>query len=550
EETPREALRIARSEASTALKQSVSCAGQSMASSRRLVRSMPGMLAGLARGRLVPASAHGVGRTMAPASPAQRAQVDEILTAHLAHLEDCGPREWADEAEKVLHGLDPRGAAGRHRTAKKDRHVAVRRGQHGMCTLTANLPGLDGARIRKGLSIAAERARAQGDRRGHQQIMADLFVDALIGRGDGIGPSTLDVGVLITDRSLLAPDHADAALVEGYGPVPYEHVRAEMLEAMGPAREDPELAITLPRLYAAPGAGPLVAAESRARSFPPALARFPRLAHRTCPAPPPRPPRTLLPARARPLPPAGPPAGPRPSLRCGHPPAGPHRPLVGGWRHLPRQRQRAVRRAQPEGGRRPDRTRRPRRGRHPSHRRMDHPVRADGPAPGDQRRSARHRMEAARAGGRRTAARRTAARSAGAGRTGGGAGGHRASPGSGSTPESGSDPRWRAPRLLPSRPRAPGPSPASAARPRRASPARRATQGLRLPAPPHGDLRRPVARHRTRGRLSRPDRTRNPPMTARSAQPSSSDSSSQRSSRPSISLSTSRSCAVISARPM
>src|SRR5699024_1986734 len=65
EETPREALRIARSEASTALKQSVSCAGQSMASSRRLVRSMPGMLAGLACGRLVPASAHGVGRTMA-----------------------------------------------------------------------------------------------------------------------------------------------------------------------------------------------------------------------------------------------------------------------------------------------------------------------------------------------------------------------------------------------------------------------------------------------------------------------------------------------------
>lgn len=285
EETPREALRIARSEASTALKQSVSCAGQSMASSRRLVRSMPGMLAGLACGRLVPASAHGVGRTMAPASPAQRAQVDEILTAHLAHLEDCGPREWADEAEKVLHGLDPRGAAGRHRTAKKDRHVTVRRGQHGMCTLTANLPGLDGARIRKGLSIAAERARAQGDRRGHQQIMADLFVDALIGRGDGIDPSTLDVGVLITDRSLLAPDHADAALVEGYGPVPYEHVREEMLEAMGPAREDPELAITLRRLYADPDAGQLVAVESRARSFPPALARFLRLAHQTCRAP-------------------------------------------------------------------------------------------------------------------------------------------------------------------------------------------------------------------------------------------------------------------------
>src|SRR5699024_12324579 len=102
----------------------------------------------------------------------------------------------------------------------------------------------DGARIRKGLSIAAERARAQGDRRGHQQIMDDLFVDALIGRGDGIDPSTLDVGVLITDRSLLAPDHADAALVEGYGPVPYEHVREERSEAQGPARGAHGLATT------------------------------------------------------------------------------------------------------------------------------------------------------------------------------------------------------------------------------------------------------------------------------------------------------------------
>lgn len=284
-ETPKQALKIARAETSHALKHSASCAGQTMSSSRRLVRSMPGMLTGLAHGRLIPASVHGVGRTMAPASPAQRAQVDEILTAHLPYLEDCGPQELAGEAEKVLHGLDPQGAARRHHMAKKDRHVTVRRGEHGMCTLTASLPGLDGARIRKGLSVAAERARAQGDRRGHQQIMADLFVDALIGRGEGIDPSTLDVGVIISDRSLLAPDHADPAVIEGYGPVPYEHVREEMLAAMAPAEEDPELAMTLRRLYTDPEDGQLVGVESRARSFPRALARFLRMAHQTCRAP-------------------------------------------------------------------------------------------------------------------------------------------------------------------------------------------------------------------------------------------------------------------------
>ncbi|MDN5900244.1 MAG: HNH endonuclease [Brachybacterium sp.] len=285
EETPKQALKIARSEVSTALKQSRSCAGQSMATCRRLVRSMPGMLTALARGQIVPSSAHRVGRTMAPASPEQRAQIDQILAAHLPYLEDCGPEEWAGEAEKVLHGLDPHGAAERHRTAKRERSVTVRRGEHGMCTVTARLPGLDGARLRKGLSIAAEKARAHGDRRGHQQIMADLFADALIGRGEGIDPSTLEIGVIITDRSLLAPDHADAATIEGYGAVPYEHIREEMQEAMSAAKEDPELAPALRRLYADEDDGQLIAVESTARSFPPALARFFRFAHQTCRAP-------------------------------------------------------------------------------------------------------------------------------------------------------------------------------------------------------------------------------------------------------------------------
>lgn len=284
-ESAEAAVKIARSETSRALKQSTSCAGQSISSCRRLVHSMPGMLAALAHGRIVPASAHRVGRTVSPATPELRTRVDEILTAHLPHLEGCGPEEWAGEAEKVLHGLDPHGASDRHRAAKQERSVTVRRTEHGMCTVTARLTGLDGARIRKGLSLAAEKARAHGARRGHQQIMADLFADALIGRGDGIDPSTLEIGVIITDRSLLAPDHADAATIEGLGPVPYEHVRDEMLDAVRRAGEDPELAMALRKRYIDAEDGQLVSTESTARSFPASLARFLRIAHQTCRAP-------------------------------------------------------------------------------------------------------------------------------------------------------------------------------------------------------------------------------------------------------------------------
>ncbi len=283
-ETPRRALKVARTEASLALKRSRSAAGQTMSSCRRLVQSMPGMLAALAEGRMTAAAAHRVGRTVGPATPALRREVDDVLTAHLPYLADCGTDEWGAEAEKVLHGLDPHGAARRHRTARRERSVTVRRAEHGMSVVTARLSGLDGARIRKGLSVAAERARAEGDRRGHQQIMADLFADALIGRGDGIDPSTLEVGVIITDRSLLVAGHADAATIEGLGPVPYEHIREEMQRALT-AEGDGDLAMTLRRLYMDADDGQLVGVESRARAFPPALSRFLRLSHQTCRAP-------------------------------------------------------------------------------------------------------------------------------------------------------------------------------------------------------------------------------------------------------------------------
>lgn len=285
EETPQQARKIARAEVSKALKQSKSCAGQSMSSGRRLVQSMPGMVEALAQGQITPASAHRVARTMAPATPEQREEVDAVLTAHLPYLEDCGTEEWGGEAERVLHAVDPHGASDRHQSVKQDRSVTVRRSEHGMCTVTARLPGLDGARIRKGLSLAAEKARAHGDRRGHQQIMADLFADALIGRGDGVDPSTLEIAVIITDRSLLAPDHADVATIEGYGPVPYQHIREEMRAAIDSASDDPELALTLRRLYLDAEDGQLVAAESASREFPPAMSRFLRLAHETCRAP-------------------------------------------------------------------------------------------------------------------------------------------------------------------------------------------------------------------------------------------------------------------------
>ncbi|HJF48224.1 MAG TPA: HNH endonuclease [Brachybacterium paraconglomeratum] len=189
---------------------------------------------------------------------------------------------------------DPDGEARRHQHAKRERHVTVRRGEHGMATVTAHVTALDAALIRKRLSLEAERLRTAGDRRGHQAIQADTFVDTLIGRSGSMEPVTLDIGVIITDHVLLDPGTGDLAQIEGYGTVPAEAVRESLrdpLDAIAGTDEDPlgpdgpALRAVLRKLYEHPRTEELVAVESRARAFPSALARFIRLRDRTCRGP-------------------------------------------------------------------------------------------------------------------------------------------------------------------------------------------------------------------------------------------------------------------------
>lgn len=158
----------------------------------------------------------------------------------------------------------------------------------------AHVTALDAALIRKRLSLEAERLRTAGDRRGHQAIQADTFVDTLIGRSGSMEPVTLDIGVIITDHVLLDPGTGDLAQIEGYGTVPAEAVRESLrdpLNAIAGTDEDPlgpdgpALRAVLRKLYEHPRTEELVAVESRARAFPSALARFIRLRDRTCRGP-------------------------------------------------------------------------------------------------------------------------------------------------------------------------------------------------------------------------------------------------------------------------
>ena len=325
EDTDRRADRAAARDVSMSTRRSPDLASRTLASARRLVESMPTMLRALATGRLSESAVRTMAASVAPLSPTQREQVDARLGTRLAALDGCGTEEWKGAVSAAIAASDAEGESRRHEHARGARSVTVRRGEHGMAVVSARLPALDAMKIRKRLSLEAERLRASGDRRGHQQIQADSFIATLLGAEDGMDRTDLDIGVIITDRALLHPGQGELAHVEGYGPIPVEAVRQELA---GPLRElargtgtpvmadgacgrtagagssdldpvatetvglddalgadAPAVRLALRRLYTHPTIGELVAVDSVAREFPRALARFIRWRDVTCRGP-------------------------------------------------------------------------------------------------------------------------------------------------------------------------------------------------------------------------------------------------------------------------
>lgn len=291
----REASREAAREVSMKISKSPASAAHSLASQRRLVADMPEMLAALATAQVTSTVAHGTARSFAPLSPSQRAEADRLLGQRLPDLDGAGSENWDDATAAVIAQADPFGQKRRHQRAMQERRVTVRRAEHGMATVSARVSGLAGAKIRKRLSLEAERLRATGDRRGHQAIQADSFVDTLLGQEDGMEPVTLDIGIMIAERALIHPTAGDLAQIEGYGTAPAEVLRKELRgplgvaltreteEEMGP--DGPALRAVMRRLYTHPRTGELVAVESRARAFPAALAKFILWRDRICRGP-------------------------------------------------------------------------------------------------------------------------------------------------------------------------------------------------------------------------------------------------------------------------
>ncbi len=104
----------------------------------------------------------------------------------------------------------------------------------------------------------------------------------------------ITIGVVITDRALLAPDGGgELAHLEGYGPIP-ARIITDTLTGKPPGYKnkpgwdghpDATMNATMTRLYTHPRTGELVAMDSRARAFPAPLEQMIRWRESTCASP-------------------------------------------------------------------------------------------------------------------------------------------------------------------------------------------------------------------------------------------------------------------------
>jgi Domain of unknown function (DUF222) len=226
-----------------------------------LVHDLPETLAALERGDISEHRAMIVARESAHLTRPDRTVVD----ATLGPLAGLGDREVLVAVRRRVIEVDPGAADERARRARARRRVTLRGLGDGMARLTADLPAADGVLAIRSLEERVAVLRASGDPRGHGQLMADELVDRL-DRPAVTGARRTEIQLVMSAEMLLGTDVTTPAHLAGYGPI--ARVEVERLLA------DPAAEVVVRRLFASPTDGGLVAMESRATAFPPALRRL------------------------------------------------------------------------------------------------------------------------------------------------------------------------------------------------------------------------------------------------------------------------------------
>ena len=213
-------------------------------------------------------------RETACLSRTHRGMVDAELAPKLAEL---STRRLAAEARKLAYELDPHSVVARIGQAEADRNVTIQSAPDCMTRVSALLPVAQGVAAYAALTAAADTARAAGDERSKNQVMADTLVARITGEEEA-GEVDVEIQLVITDEALLG-DSATPARMNDHGPIPATIARGLAADAIGNARA------WVRRLYVRPDSGQLVAMESARRHFPKTMKAFIKARDEVCRTP-------------------------------------------------------------------------------------------------------------------------------------------------------------------------------------------------------------------------------------------------------------------------
>lgn len=181
-----------------------------------LTGDIPAVRGLLRRGEISEWSAQIVARETAGLPRVVRRGIAQDLAPDLVGM---GPRQVEAAARRLSYQADPRVVMGRARTARSDRRVGVRAAPDTMAVLSAFLPAEQGIAAWVSLDRYARAVRAAGDPRTIGQVMADALVQRLTGQATAAAVP-VEIGVVMTDDTLLGHDDRTPAELHGYGPIP------------------------------------------------------------------------------------------------------------------------------------------------------------------------------------------------------------------------------------------------------------------------------------------------------------------------------------------
>ncbi|GAB1811226.1 hypothetical protein MUNTM_02630 [Mycobacterium sp. MUNTM1] len=205
-----------------------------------------------------------------------RRALDAELCGDTSSFDGMGDARIAAAARAIAYRLNAQAVVDRAAKAESERTVTIRPAPDTMTWVTALLPVAQGVSVYAALKRAAD---TTFDERSRGQVMADTLVERVTGRPAGAA-QPVAVSLILSDETLFG-NAAEAAIVDGYGPIPAAVARQLVSAAVTDARSR----ATLRRLYRHPRSGALVTMESRARRFPKGLATFIGLRDQRCRTP-------------------------------------------------------------------------------------------------------------------------------------------------------------------------------------------------------------------------------------------------------------------------